>query len=426
MKNLFLILLTFTLTASVAVAQDAEKDMKKAGKLLGRYHLNPSSNEADLMEAKKLIDQAMSTDAISGDAKAWNTKGDIYTALAAKDAIATTLNPEAEVHDYGLVAFEAYKEGLDAAMKNWETKDALKGLGQVSGHLNTIGYTQYQRQQFESAFKHFKAVIDINDILMKNDMDGVLGNEKSKMDQYYITGVSAMSAGDLEATGWYFAYLDENNFDKPVIYEGLYKAHIDTDEETAVAYLNKGRERFPGDKSILFTEINHYLKKGELESLIEKLNDAAELEPDNASIFTTLGNVYDQQYQTALNNKEFDKADSLFNLAKANYDKALEVEPEDFAATYSIGALYYNEAAAVSVLVNELANDYTKEGTKKYEVKKAEMDELFAQALPWFEKAEEINPNDINTMIALKEIHARQNNFEKSNEYKAKIEAMSN
>lgn len=423
MKNLLLLFLTLTLSANIAVAQDAEKDMKKAGKLLGKYHLSPSSNEDALMEAKTLIDQALSTDAISGDAKAWSTKGEIYNALAAKDAVATTLNPNAEVHDYAVVAFEAFKESLDASMKTWEKKDALKGMAEASGHLNTNGYTLYQRSQFDQALNHFKSVIEINDVLTSNDMDGVLGDDKARMDQYYITGVSAMSAQNHEATIKYFSYLDEQNFDKAIIYEGLYKAYIDSDEEKALSYLSKGRDRFPGEKSILFTEINHYLAKGELDNLIIKLESAAELEPDNASIFTTLGNVYDQQYQAALDAEDFEKAAGLFTKAKENYDKALVIEPNDFAATYSIGALYYNEAAAVSAQVNVLADDYSKEGTAKYEAKKTEMNELFNKALPWFEKAESLQPGDMNTMIALKEIHARQNNFEKSNEYKAKIEA---
>ena len=158
--------------------------------------------------------------------------------------------------------------------------------------------------------------------------------------------------------------------------------------------------------------------------MIEKLETAAELEPDNASIFTTLGNVYDQQYQEALEGDDAEKTESLFKSSMSNYQKALGISPNDFAATYSIGALYYNKAAAYSKIVNALAEDYSKEGTKKYEAKKAEMDALFDEALPWFEKAEALQGDDANTLIALKEIHARKGDFEKSNEYKAKIEAL--
>jgi hypothetical protein len=52
------------------------------------------------------------------------------------------------------------------------------------------------------------------------------------------------------------------------------------------------------------------------------------------------------------------------------------------------------------------------------------MDEAFAKAQPFFQQAETINPKDLNTLIALREIYARQENYPKVDEYKAKIEAL--
>ena len=73
-----------------------------------------------------------------------------------------------------------------------------------------------------------------------------------------------------------------------------------------------------------------------------------------------------------------------------------------------------------------MANDYSKEGTAKYEKLKKEVEELFAEALPYFKRVEKIDPSDRNTLIALKEIFARQNDFETSSAFKdrlAKVEA---
>lgn len=61
---------------------------------------------------------------------------------------------------------------------------------------------------------------------------------------------------------------------------------------------------------------------------------------------------------------------------------------------------------------------------KKYNELKAEMDGYFTEALPYFEAAEKINANDMNTLIALKEIAARTNNFEQAEEYKKRMEAL--
>ena len=43
---------------STVQAQDAEKDMKKAGRLIGSYRLDPTANADKLPEAKSLIDGA--------------------------------------------------------------------------------------------------------------------------------------------------------------------------------------------------------------------------------------------------------------------------------------------------------------------------------------------------------------------------------
>jgi tetratricopeptide (TPR) repeat protein len=426
MKNLLLILITFTFSVGLAIAQNPEKDMKKAGKLLGSYFLDPANRADKLDEAKALIDAAMATEEMSASSTGWNTKGDIYTELAAKEAAQTALDPNFSPSDAGIIALSSYEEGLKQAVKKYEKKDALKGMAGLSNNLNTIGFSEYQKSNFLSAFKYFDGVLQVNKMLKENDMNPILKDEKSINDQMYIAGVAAMSGGDMMGTKRYFSILKDKNFDKAVIYDGLYQAYKDEDEAKAVGFLEEGRERFPDNKSLLFQEINHYLNKGELESLVSKLENAMELEPDNASIVTTLGNIYDQQYQTALEGDDEAKTQELFDKAYAAYEKALAIAPGDFAATYSLGALYYNKAASVSKQVNILAEDYSKEGTKKYEAAKEEMNKLFEQALPFFEKAEKIEPNDKNTLIALKEIYARQNDFEKSNAYKAKIDALGN
>ena len=55
MKNLLLVLITLTFSVGLAFAQTPEKDMKKAGKLLGSYNLDPA-NRADKLDEAKTLD----------------------------------------------------------------------------------------------------------------------------------------------------------------------------------------------------------------------------------------------------------------------------------------------------------------------------------------------------------------------------------
>ena len=66
----------------------------------------------------------------------------------------------------------------------------------------------------------------------------------------------------------------------------------------------------------------------------------------------------------------------------------------------------------------------TKENDRKYAEKEKEVNAMFERALPYFQKAESINPNDQNTLIALKEIFARKNDLEKSSDFKKRLETV--
>jgi len=64
----------------------------------------------------------------------------------------------------------------------------------------------------------------------------------------------------------------------------------------------------------------------------------------------------------------------------------------------------------------------SKEDQKKYDTLKVKSEKLFDKALPYFEKAESLAPNDTNTLIALREIFARTNEYEKAQELKVRME----
>jgi len=110
--------------------------------------------------------------------------------------------------------------------------------------------------------------------------------------------------------------------------------------------------------------------------------------------------------------------------AKKYYEDALNRDAENFDVNYALGALYYNKAASFTPALNEAAEDFSAAGTKKYEEIQAKMAENFDLALPYFLKADSLNDQDQNTLVALKEIMVRKDEFEKSNEYKARLEAL--
>ena len=179
---------------------------------------------------------------------------------------------------------------------------------------------------------------------------------------------------------------------------------------------------FPNEVSLLFAEINHYLRIGKLAELIDKLDAAIKLEPNNVSLYTTMGSVYDNLYQKEFAAGNKDKAEGYAAKALDYFNQALAKDASNFDALYSIGALYYNKAASMTAELNKLADDYSKAGIEKYKAKQKDVLAQFDLALPFFQRCEKANANDTNTLIALKEIYAKKDELDLSNEFKARYE----
>jgi len=151
---------------------------------------------------------------------------------------------------------------------------------------------------------------------------------------------------------------------------------------------------------MIIDELNELLGSGKTTEAMSLIEEAIQLDPENASLHFALGSA-----------KEGMKD---FNSAKASYQKALDIDPDYFDALYNLGAMPYNKAADLTKQMADLGLDEQ----AKYDQLVAESKSYFSEALPYFEKAHKMNPNDTNTLIALKEIYAKTGDFEKSNEMK--------
>ena len=283
---------------------------------------------------------------------------------------------------------------------------------------------------------HFNGVIQAHKALADAGEESMLVDDSQYQEQLYISGLAALNADDIAAARPLFEELSGMGYDKPAIYEALYKIAAsgadDLDDDARLAayaeaytYLEDGRTKFPDDVSLLFAEINHFLRINKLDELISKLETAIEKEPENVSLYSTLGNVYDNLYQRETQEAgNAEKANEYFDEALVQYNRALEKDPNFTDATYSIGALYFNRAANMTQELSVLADDFTKEGQARYDALKIEIEEEFDRALPFFIEVERKSPSDMNTLIALKEIYARKNDFTLSNEFKARLEAV--
>lgn len=426
MKKLISALFMICLIASAGMAQDGKKIMKKASKLMTKYISKPADNPDAFGEAQDLIMQAFEDKEYAATAKAYITKGEILNDLADAEIKTRMLNPEAQFTDITVAkqAYDAFNEGLKLATKKGDTKDAIAGIMATENNLNNFGSELYRVKDYVNAYHNFSSTLGAAKTLLANDKETRLADAKAFTDQKFFTGVCGYLAGMNDEVKPLFEELYADGTEEAFVYEALYKINAEANPEEAITYLEAGRTKFPDDSNMLFAEINHYLTAGNLDVLIDKLKIAMEKEPDNVSVINTLGSVYDQMSVSASADGDIAKRDEYFAEAMKHYELVLDKEPKNFDATYSKGALYYNKAANMTGQINEMSNDFSPAGTKKYNELKDEMDGYFTQALPIFLEAEALNGQDQNTIVALREIYARQNNFDKVAEYKAKLEAL--
>ena len=427
MKKFLFGLFSLLLVAGTISAQDGKKALKTATKAYGAYNLDPTKNLDKMQEAIDALEIASAASDVNGSSKVWQLKGDLYNSVYRNYATLKQLDPTMKkgVPDAAVQAYAAYQKALEYSQKKYETKDAVKGLAEVQSYLVGEGAEAYEAQDYATAYSAFNSALDAQSILKEKGEAGIFADAAAYNDQLYYTGLAALNGQDLEAAQPLFNQLREAGYDKPAVYEALYKiAETGEDNDAALAILSEGREKFPDDVSLLFGEINHYLKAGKLDELTGRLDAAIAKEPDNPSLYSTLGNVYDNLYQKELEAKNEAKSTEYFDAAFKNYNKALELKPGFFDAVYSIGALYYNRAASTTSALNILADDYSKAGLKKYDELRKVMLTHFDEALPFFKQAETLNPGDRNTLIALKEIFARKDDLATSNEFKSRLETV--
>ena len=141
------------------------------------------------------------------------------------------------------------------------------------------------------------------------------------------------------------------------------------------------------------------------------MNKALSDDPQNASLYFAKGTLHD-------------KLNDIDEAVKA-YSKAIEIDPKFFDAYYNLGAVYFNNG----VKLVEQANKVPARDVEKYDALMADAGKEFKKALPYMEKAYEVNPSSKEVIEALKNIYFRFRNEgdemnKKFQEYNQKLKNM--
>jgi hypothetical protein len=409
MKNILFVLI-FSILSSLTFAQDGAALVKEASKNLKLY-LVDQKNFQNLNTAKEKIDAAFKTDGeFKNEYKTWIAKAQIYQSIAE--------NPVLGVKNLNAVdeAYQAYSKSVDMTTKKTEKETAITGLTACATLFNNKAVVSFENKDYMAAFKSFENILAIKESLSKLGSLTILDDKEAYKETLYSTALCANLANEKGAAIKYYEKVYEMGEPKSDLYNEMFNLYNATDEAKAVKILEEGRGKYPADAGLLFSEINYFVKKGKLNEVESRLKEAIAKEPDNVSLYLTLGKVYDDlSVQTGLDAKT---AGGFSAQAEQNYKTAIEKDANNFQALYNLGALYFNKAATK---INEMNNLPFNEQAK-FDAMDKEVKVLIDLALPYFTRAEKIDPKDQSTLVALKQIYAQKGDTTKANEYKARLE----
>ena len=294
------------------------------------------------------------------------------------------------------------REVVDTKTRNNISKKMLEYY--KNQELVKYGIYLNEQKDYAGAYQAFKLHIDLPDLPMMQDPK--LQNEMPKDTNYlqykYYTAIFAVQS---EMHDEAIALLEEmkTGETEPIaVNQFLYQEYVALkDTAKFVATLQDAVVRFPQEPWFLQNLINYYLFSGQEKTAIDYLAQAIEREPEVAQYHLIKGNLDENQgnYEEALK----------------DFDNALKYDPTLADAQAGKGRVYYNQA----VKLNEAAA--TISDNKEYKKALDEMNAVFRQSLPFFEKAHEMAPEDRSYLQTLKALYYRFGMNDKYEEVSEKL-----
>ena len=394
---------TALLVAITSIALAQSHNITSAAILLQQYNSEKdiSVQALKIKEAKDFIDQAFVNESTSNDPKMWNYRAPIYLQIALKE-------PSLD-EDAILKATEAHIKSLQkdekgrVIVRKWTAEeDILAGLIQCGYKLFNLAIDKYNAKDYTGALKYYNAIFDI---IPLDAEDQLKRGNITKETILYNSFFASSKMKDNATSKKLLQQLIDINFNEPAIYIHMSNVYLeDKNTDKALEYLKLGRNMFEGDQSLINTEINLYIQLGRTSELIEKLGEAIALDSENDLLYFNRGTIYDQEGD--------------FVNAEKDYKASLAINPDAFGTNYNLGALYFNAGVAINNKANDTSNN------KQFEKLKKEAEASFAKALPFLETAYELNGEDKNTLLSLKQLYYLSGDYKKSEEMKKKIEEL--
>jgi tetratricopeptide (TPR) repeat protein len=269
--------------------------------------------------------------------------------------------------------------------------------------LTNYAIVNYEKQRFDISLKCFELYMEISQLLIMK----TAGQEVLDTAIIYNAGLAAFKAKDWDKSVKYFTTAAKNNYNGPSSYNFVYQAYqAKGDTLNSLLILTEGHLSYPNDESLLFEIIKFYISKGRTDEAIKYIDLAISEKPDNATLYTTKGAMFETI-------GDIEGAISL-------YKKAIEKDSTQFTPYYNLSVIYYNRGVEVINLANQLPPSQS----DKYDGEIEKAKEHFRISLPFTEKAYSIDSTEMAILESLKTVYYRLQINDKYLEISKKIQSL--
>lgn len=353
----------------------------------------------DFTGARELIKPAL-TEATTKDlSSTWYTAGLIgykeNEALATKALLGQTVDADTkgkaimESYDYFIKAYAMDglpdEKGKIKPKYQKEIKSKIKEYYTNQTNLVAYGAHLFEKKDYPGTIKVFETFLGIPELPMMNNE--IKQDSTYNMIKYY-TAIAATNAEMHEKAIAHYEGLRNSGYQEINVHELLYEEYVKVkDTVNFVKVLKAGFEKFPQEPWFLQNLINYYIFTNQSKEALVYLNNAIEREPKMAQYYYVKGNLSESM--------------GNFDEARAAFDKSLELDPKLADAYAGIGRLYYNKAVKMADAANDIKD------IKQYNLAKKNADAVFVESIPFFKKAAEVKPEEMEYKRTLRTLYYR-------------------
>ncbi len=298
-------------------------------------------------------------------------------------------------------------EVVDTKTRNQIAKKVLEYY--KNGDFIEYGQYMYEQKDYEGAYRAYKRHTDIPNLAMMQDekLQKQMPRDTIYMKCQYNAALFAIQAEMHEEAIELLVQLKDGDLDPIAINQFLFQEYVAVkDTAKFVETLQNAILRFPHEEWFIVNLVSYAVEAQKEADAVQFFTNLIERNPNEESYYVKRGILYEMLER--------------FDEAMTDFDKALELNPVSDDAFAGKGRVYFNKA----VKLNEAAEDIM--DNREYKKALDAMNEVFRQAIPYFERAHELNPTRISYIDTLKRLYFRFEMTDKYNEMEAKLEALQN